>query len=132
MEEDKCAAFFKNKMEEVSRSALLEGTIDDFIDEQENKNTRAKTDGKVSLLKSFLQRKINSGTLKKHLLLKTKKLLTEFVFTVRSKNEWKWPGTPHHVRGKHFASGPVKLMNIKGKLFHNNYVVRTTVFCFFF
>ena len=85
MEEDKCAVFFKNK---VSRSALLEGTIDDFIDEQENQTTRAKTDGKVSLLKSFLQRKINSGALKKHLLLNTKKLLTELVFTVRSKDEW--------------------------------------------
>ena len=33
-------------MEEVPRCALLEGTIDDFVDEQENKNTRAKTDGK--------------------------------------------------------------------------------------
>ena len=34
----------------------LEGTIDDFIDEQENKNTSAKTDRDVSLLKLFLQR----------------------------------------------------------------------------
>ena len=34
---------------------LLEGTIDDFIDEQENKNTRAKTDRDVSLLKPFHQ-----------------------------------------------------------------------------
>ena len=38
--------------EEVPRFALLEGTIDDFIDKQENKNTRAKTDGNVSLLAS--------------------------------------------------------------------------------
>ena len=39
-------------------AALLEGTIDDFIDEQENRNTRAKTDRDVNLLKTFLQRKI--------------------------------------------------------------------------
>ena len=43
-------------MEEVvPRFALLEGTIDEFIDEQENKNTRAKTDRDVNLLKPFLQ-----------------------------------------------------------------------------
>ena len=46
----------KNKMEEVvPRFALLEGTIDDFIDEQENKNTSTKTDRDVNLLKPFLQ-----------------------------------------------------------------------------
>ena len=39
-------------------AALLEGTIDDFIDEQENRNTRAKTDRDVNLLKTSLQRKI--------------------------------------------------------------------------
>ena len=36
-------------------AALLEGTIDDFIDEQENRNTR---DRDVNLLKTSLQRKI--------------------------------------------------------------------------
>ena len=39
--------------EEVPRFALLEGTVDDFIDKLENKNTRAKTDGDVGLLKPF-------------------------------------------------------------------------------
>ena len=39
-------------------AALLKGTIDDFIDEQENRNTRAKTDRDVNLLKTSLQRKI--------------------------------------------------------------------------
>ena len=34
---------------EVPRFVLLEGTIDDLIDEQENKNTSAKTDRSVSL-----------------------------------------------------------------------------------
>ena len=29
--------------EDESRFAILEGPIDDFIDERENKNTRAKT-----------------------------------------------------------------------------------------
>ena len=52
------AAFYKRKMEEVPRFALLEGTIDDFIDEQENKNTRTKTYRDVSLQRPFLQRKV--------------------------------------------------------------------------
>ena len=39
-------------------AALLEGTIDDFTDEQENRNTRAKTDRDVNLLKTSLQRKM--------------------------------------------------------------------------
>ena len=56
MEGNKRAAFCKNKMEEeVPTFTLLEGTIDDFIDEKENKNTRAKTDRDVSLLKPFHQ-----------------------------------------------------------------------------
>ena len=60
MEGNKSAAFCKNKMEEVVPEpgfALLEGTIDDFIDEQENKNIRARTYRDVSLLKNFLPRK---------------------------------------------------------------------------
>ena len=59
MEGNKRAAFCKNKMKEMPRFSLLEGIIDDFIDEQEHKNTRTKTDGDVSLLKPFLQRKDN-------------------------------------------------------------------------
>ena len=41
----------------MSRFVLLEGTIDDFTDEQENKNTRAKFNLDVSLIKTFLRRK---------------------------------------------------------------------------
>ena len=48
----------RGKMVEVPRFALLERAIDDFIDEQVNKNTRAKTDGDINLLKPFLQRKV--------------------------------------------------------------------------
>lgn len=44
--------------EEMPRFALLVGTIDDFEGEQENKNTRARTDREESLLKTFLQRKV--------------------------------------------------------------------------
>ena len=62
MEGNEGAAFSispKNKMEEeVLRFAFLEGTIADFIDEQENKNSRTKTDRDVSLLRPFLQRKV--------------------------------------------------------------------------
>lgn len=58
-EGNKRAAFCKNKMEEeMPRFALLVLTIDDFEDEQENKNTRARTEREESLLKTFLQRKV--------------------------------------------------------------------------
>ena len=43
---------------EVSRFALLEGTINDFTGEQGNRNTRAKTDRDLSLLKTIPQRKV--------------------------------------------------------------------------
>ena len=42
---------------EVPRFAFLEGTIDDFVDEQEIKNTRAKTDRDVSPLNPFFKGK---------------------------------------------------------------------------
>ena len=48
---------------------IRSGTIDDFTDEQENNNTRAKIDRHVILLKPFLQRKLE--LLKKYLLLKS-------------------------------------------------------------
>ena len=52
---EKSAPFCKNKIEEeVTRVAFLGGKIDDFIDGQENKNTRAKTERDISLLKAFL------------------------------------------------------------------------------
>ena len=55
MEGNKRAPFCKNKIEEeVTRVAFLGGKIDDFIDGQENKNTRAKTERDISLLKAFL------------------------------------------------------------------------------
>lgn len=40
-------------MEEVPKFARLEIAIDDFIDEQEDKNERAKTDRDISLLKNL-------------------------------------------------------------------------------
>ena len=42
--------------EKLPRFALLEGTINDFIDEQENKNTRAKTDRDV-MVRQYEQQK---------------------------------------------------------------------------
>ena len=44
-------------------------TIDDFVDGQENKNTRAKTDGDVGLLKPFLQREVELRNIEKYLLI---------------------------------------------------------------
>ena len=70
--------------EEVPRFALPKGTIDDFVDEQGNKNTRAKTDGDVGLLKPFLQRKVELRNIEKIPPAQLNELLSEFVFTVRS------------------------------------------------
>ena len=40
-------------MEEVPKFARLEIAIDDFIDKQEDKNERVKTDRNISLLKNL-------------------------------------------------------------------------------
>lgn len=68
--------------EEVPRFVLLEGTIDDLIDEQENKNTRAKTDRNVSLLKTFLQREEELRNVEEIPPAQLNELLSEFVLTV--------------------------------------------------
>lgn len=68
--------------EEVPRFVLLEGTMDDLIDEQENKNTRAKTDRNVSLLKTFLQREEELRNVEEIPPAQLNELLSEFVLTV--------------------------------------------------
>ena len=68
------------------RFLLLEGTIDEFIDEQENKNTKAKTHRDVSLLKPLLQRKVELRNVEEIPPTQLNELLSEFVFTVRSKD----------------------------------------------
>ena len=74
-------------LEEVPRFALLEGTIiDDFKDEQENKTTRAKIDREVSLLKPFLQKKVELRNVEEIPPAQLNELLSEFVFTVKSKD----------------------------------------------
>ena len=81
------------------RFALLEGKIDDFIDEQEDKNTKAKTDRDVSLLKLLLQRKVELRNVEEIPPAQLNELLSEFVFTVRSK-DGKMTTRPHHGREK--------------------------------
>ena len=50
----------------MPRFALLEGTLDDFINGQENKNTRAKTDmQRYNFAKYFSKRRASPGMLKK-------------------------------------------------------------------
>ncbi|CAH3025532.1 unnamed protein product [Porites evermanni] len=68
--------------EEVPRFVLLEGTIDDLIDEQENKNTSAKTDRNVSLLKTFLQREEELRNVEEIPPAQLSELLSEFILTV--------------------------------------------------
>lgn len=67
---------------EVPRFVLLEGTIDDLIDEQENKNMSAKTDRSVSLLTTFLQREEELRTVEEIPPAQLNELLSEFVLTV--------------------------------------------------
>ena len=72
---------------EVPRFAPLEGTIDDFKDDQEIKNTRAKSDRDVDLMKPFLQRKVELRNVEEIPPVQLNQLLSEFVFTVRNKDE---------------------------------------------
>ena len=74
-----------HKMEEVPRFAFLEGTIDDFVDEQEMKNTRAKPDRDVSPLKPFLQRTVELRNIEEIAPAQLNELLNEFVFTACQK-----------------------------------------------
>ena len=69
----------------MPRFALLEGTVDDFIDDQENKNTRTKIDRDIILLKTFLQTKGESRNVEKISPAKLDELLSEFILTVRTK-----------------------------------------------
>ena len=72
----------------MPRFALLEGTVDDFIDEQlKNKSARAKTDRDVSLLKTFLHRKEELKNVEEIPPAQFNELLSEFVLTVRIR--WK-------------------------------------------
>ena len=66
----------------MPRSVLLEGTTDDLIDEQENKNTSAKTHRNVSLLKTFLQREEELRNVEEIPSTQLNELLSEFVLTV--------------------------------------------------
>ena len=88
MEGNKCVAFFENNIEEeVPRFSLLEGTIDakdDFIDEKENKNRKAKTERDVSLLKTYLQMKVELRNVKE--VLQLNELLSKFVLAIRTKD----------------------------------------------
>ena len=72
-------------MEEVPRFALLDGAIEDLIDEKENKNTRGKTDRDVSLLKTFLSRKEVLRNVEEIPPAQLNELLSEFVLTVTTK-----------------------------------------------
>ena len=88
MEGNKCVAFFENNIEEeVPWFSLLEGTIDakdDFIDEKENKNRRAKTERDVSLLKTYLQMKVELRNVEE--VLQLNELLRKFLLAVRTKD----------------------------------------------
>lgn len=56
------------------------------MDEQENKNSRAKTNRDVSLLKTLLQRKVDFRNVGKILPALLNELLSKFVLNVRTKD----------------------------------------------
>ena len=83
----------------MPRFALLKGTIEDFVDlepdvsldfvsgkSKETKTREQKTDGDIGLLKPFLQRKVELSNIEKIPPDQLNELLSEFVFTVRSKD----------------------------------------------
>ena len=69
-----------------STFASLEGSIETFIEEQENQNTVKKTKRQVALLTEFLQTK---GDLRSEILeippAEMNELLSEFILRVRTK-----------------------------------------------
>ena len=71
--------------EELPRFAVLDGSIDDFIDDQENKNTRAKTDRDINLLRAFLEAKQEQREVQNIPVPELNELLSEFILTVRTK-----------------------------------------------
>ena len=75
----------KKIAEEIPRFALHEGTMDDFIDDQENKNTRAKTDRDIILLKTFLQTKGESRNVEEIPPANLDDFLSEFILNLRAK-----------------------------------------------
>ena len=60
-------------------------SVEDFIQEQENKNTRKKTEQNVSLLGEFLTLKGESRTVQEIPPHKFNSFLREFITTVRQK-----------------------------------------------
>ena len=68
------------------RFAPPEGKIHDFIHDQENKNRRGRTEMNVSLLKSFLQWKVELRNVEGMPPALLNELLSEFVLTVRTKD----------------------------------------------
>ena len=64
---------------------LLEGTVDDFIGDQENKNTQVKTDKDIILLKTFLRTKGNSRNVEEIPPANLDEFLNEFILTARTK-----------------------------------------------
>ena len=75
----------KKIAEEITWFILLEATVDDSIDDQEYKNTGAKTDWDIILLKTFLQTKDESRNVIEIPLGNLDKFLSEFILTVRTK-----------------------------------------------
>ena len=68
------------------RFAPPEGKIHDLIHDQENKNRRGRTEMNVSLLKSFLQWKVELRNVEGMPPVLLNELLSEFVLTVRTKD----------------------------------------------
>ena len=78
-------SWMKKMAKEMPWFALLQGTVDDFIDDQENKNTRAKTNRDIILLKTFLQTKGESKNVEEIPPANLDDFLSEFILTVRTK-----------------------------------------------
>ena len=68
--------------------SLSSMTVDDFINDQENKNTKAKTDRNIILLKTFLQMKNEFRNVEELPSANLDEFLSEFILTVRA-NEGK-------------------------------------------
>ena len=96
---------------------------------KKTKTTRAETDGDVSLLKPFLQRKVELRNVEEiPLAAQHNELLSEIVFTVRSENGNDYEATSRPRVWSSSSSERLDQTRLDQTRSHTNFVIRTTLF----
>lgn len=74
-----------NRFEMASRFADLDISVDEFIEQQENENTKRKTEQNLSLLNQFLSSKNETRSIEDIPSAELNLYLSEFIIKVRTK-----------------------------------------------